>query len=90
MSPLIPLAVGAGVVYVVASKAGDKSKAKAVASSGGTAAVDAGMDSTIAQAVHVAVTKETDKGALTNFAAALRAAGYNNSADAVTARAASL
>ncbi len=89
MTPLIPLAVGAGVLYV-ASKEMDKSKAKAVASAGGTASVDAGMDSQIANAVHVAVTKETDKVTLTNFAAALKAAGYTNSADAVTARASSL
>jgi hypothetical protein len=89
MSPLIPLAIGAGVVYVV-SKKSDASKASAVASSGGKASVDAGMDSQIAQAVHVAVTQEKDKATLTNFAAALKAAGYNNSADAVTARASSL
>lgn len=89
MTPLIPLAIGAGVLYV-ATRPTDASKAKAVAASGGTASVDAGMDNMIAQAVHVAVTKETDKTTLTNFAAALKAAGYTNSADAVTARAATL
>lgn len=89
MSPLIPLAIGAGVIYV-ATKDSGANKAKAVASSGGNAAVDAGMDSTIANAVHVAVTQEKDKATLTNFAAALRSAGYTNSADAVSARASSL
>ena len=89
MSPLIPLAIGAGALYVV-SKKSDDAKAKAVASSGGAAAVDAGMDSQIANAVHVAVTQEKDKTTLTNFAAALKAAGYTNSADAVTARVSSL
>lgn len=88
MTPLIPLAIGAGVVYV-ASKQMDAAKAKAVAANP-SAAVDAGMDAQIAMAVHVAVTKETDKTTLTNFAAALKAAGYTNSADAVTARASSL
>jgi len=89
MTPLIPLAIGVGAVYL-ATKNSSASKAAAVASSGGAAAVDVGMDPQVAQAVHAAVTTSTDKAALTNYASSLRAAGYNNSADAVTARAASL
>lgn len=87
MSPLIPIALGAGALYVLSGPS-KGAKAEAAASAApGRQALDPGMDSTIAESITLAINQETDPSVLTQFASALSAAGYKNSADAVTAAA---
>lgn len=87
MNPLaIAALVGGGaLVYHEATK-DDKAATKA-ADAKGAAALDVGMDPTIALAVSQAIAKETDAAVLTNLATLLQQAGYPNSATAVAAKA---
>lgn len=91
MTPLAlaALAAGGAVVYHEATKgsAAAKALAETPAKSVGRSSLDPGMDPLVASAVNLAVKQESDPSVLTQFAAALTAAGFTNSAAALTARA---
>lgn len=98
---VIPAAVlGAGLLVArEMSKGDDKAKlatshAATEETSSGTAgartSLDPGMDNLTATAVALAIGNEKDPSVLQQFSAALSAAGYKNSADAVSAQAKNL
>ena len=83
---LAALAGGALLVYHETTKSSPASDAAAAAKQARSGTLDPGMDSLVAEAVAVALKKETDPAALDSFAAALTAAGYPNSAAALAAK----
>jgi hypothetical protein len=76
-------ALGAGLVWL--AKNAPKSPPPAAAVS-----LDSGIDATTASAVQAALVNEKDPNALTTFATKLQAAGFNNSAAALRAKALTL
>lgn len=91
MSLVLPIAAGAAALLVIHESGKGQALAKTAAkASPGRQSLDPGMDSFVAEAVTLAIKNETDKNVLTQFAAALKAANFSNSASAVSARAAQL
>lgn len=98
---IVPAAViGGGLLVARAMHEGD-AKAKissshaattetASGTAGARASLDPGMDNLTATAVSLAVQNEKDPSVLEAFSTALAAAGYKNSADAVSAQAKNL
>lgn len=84
MTPLIPIAIGAGLLYAASQTSAAQSTSK---STGSRKALDPHMDAMISEAVTLAIANEKDASVLNDLAAALDAAAFHNSAQAVAAQA---
>jgi tripartite-type tricarboxylate transporter receptor subunit TctC len=88
MNPYVVGSIALGTVGVIAATS--KNKSVPDVPTDGKSALDPGMDRIVAMTVAMALKQETDPNVMSQYAQACKDAGYQNSATALAAKAATL